>query len=123
MAALKPSVASYARISYARELLGRVASAEQAMALAASSGVGAREASPWTHAQLGLLYLGHGRPRRALRELQTALALDPDYYIALDGMAQVQSSLGHLHAAIRFEQKAVDRVPLPQQGGVLGDLY
>ena len=55
--------------------------------------------------------------------MQFALALDPDYYLALDGMAQVQASLGHLQSAIAFEHRAVDQVPLPQQVGFLGDLY
>jgi tetratricopeptide (TPR) repeat protein len=123
MASLKPSLASYARVSYARELLGHVAAAEQAMALAASAAVGAREASSWTHVQLGLLYLGHGKPKQALEQLQFAVTLDPDYYLALDGMAQVQAGLGHLQTAIAFERRAVDRVPLPQQVGFLGDLY
>jgi len=45
MAALKPSVASYARVSYARELLGHVTAAERAMQLASSAAVGAKEAS------------------------------------------------------------------------------
>jgi tetratricopeptide (TPR) repeat protein len=93
------------------------------MALAASAAVGEREASSWTRTQLGLLYLGHGRPRRALEQLQFALTLDPTYYVALDGMAQVQAALGHLRTAIAFEHRAVDRVPLPQQVGFLGDLY
>jgi tetratricopeptide (TPR) repeat protein len=123
MTSLKPSLASYARISYARELLGHDAAAERAMALAASAAVGEREASSWTHAQLGLLYLGHSKPRQALQQLRFALTLDPDYYLALDGMAQVQASLGHLQTAIAFEHRAVDRVPLPQQVGFLGDLY
>jgi tetratricopeptide (TPR) repeat protein len=123
MASLKPSVASYARVSYARELLGHAAAAERAMALAASAAVGEREASSWTRTQLGLLYLGHGRPRHAFEQLQFALTLDPTYYVALDGMAQVQAALGHLHTAIVFEHRAVDRVPLPQQVGFLGDLY
>lgn len=123
MAALKPSVASYARISYARELLGRPVGAEYAMQLAASAAVGEKEASSWTHVQLGLLYLGHARPGRALRELRVALALDPNYYIALDGMAQVQAALGHPRQAIGYARAAVDRVPLPAQVALLGDLY
>jgi tetratricopeptide (TPR) repeat protein len=123
MAALKPSVASYARVSYARELLGHAAAAERAMALAASAAVGEREASSWTHTQLGLLYLGHGQPQQALEQLQFALTLAPTYYVALDGMAQVQAGLGHPRTAIAFERRAVDRVPLPQQVGLLGDLY
>jgi tetratricopeptide (TPR) repeat protein len=73
--------------------------------------------------QLGLLYLGHSQPKRALTQMNEALAFDPTYYVALDGMAQVQASLGHLHVAIDFEHSAVDRVPLPAQVALLGDLY
>ena len=123
MAALKPDVASYSRVSYARELIGHIRAAERAMQLAASAAVGAQEASSWTHVQLGLLYLGHSMPKRALAQMNDALALDPTYYVALDGMAQVQASLGHLHVAIDFEHGAVDRVPLPAQVALLGDLY
>jgi tetratricopeptide (TPR) repeat protein len=123
MAALKPDVASYSRVAYARELIGHIRAAERAMQLAASAAVGAQEASSWTHVQLGLLYLGHSEPRRALAQMNDALALDPTYYVALDGMAQVQASLGHLHVAIEFEHGAVDRVPLPAQVALLGDLY
>ena len=123
MAAIKPDVASYARVSYARELRGDVTGAERAMELAGSSAVGEREPSSWTHVQLGLLYLGHSHPGLALRELRLALALDPSYYVALDGMAQVQASLGHLRTALAYERQAVDRVPLPAQVGLLGDLY
>jgi tetratricopeptide (TPR) repeat protein len=123
MAALKPDVASYSRVSYARELIGHVPAAERAMQLAASAAQGEREASAWTHVQLGLLYLGHSAPQRALTQMKDALQLDPGYYVALDGMGQVQASLGHLRLAIEFEQAAVDRVPLPQQVALLGDLY
>jgi tetratricopeptide (TPR) repeat protein len=123
MAALKPDVASYSRVSYARELIGHIRAAERAMQLAAFAAVGAQEASSWTHVQLGLLYLGHSQPKRALEQMNDALALDPTYYVALDGMAQVQASLGHLRLAIDLERSAVDRVPLPQQVALLGDLY
>jgi tetratricopeptide (TPR) repeat protein len=93
------------------------------MRLAASAAVGAQEASSWTHVQLGLLYLGHTQQRRALTEMNEALALDPGYYVAYDGMAQVLASFGRLRPAIDFEQRAVDRVPLPAQVALLGDLY
>jgi Tfp pilus assembly protein PilF len=93
------------------------------MTLATSAAVGEQEASSWTHTQLGLLYLGHAQPRKALVQLNAALMLDPTYYIALDGMAQVQAGLGHLRPALSYERRAVDEVPLPQQVGLLGDLY
>jgi tetratricopeptide (TPR) repeat protein len=123
MAAIKPSVASYARVSYARELLGDVSGAEQAMQLAVSSAVGEREASAWTHVQLGLLYLSTGRAGAAARQARTALALFPAYYVALDALAQAQAALGDLRGAIEHERAAVDLVPLPQQVALLGDLY
>ena len=123
MAALKPDVASYARVSYARELIGHVAASERAMRLAASAALGAKEASSWTHVQLGLLYLGHSAAKRALVEMQHALKIDPTYYVALDGMAQAQASLGRVRTALVYEQAAVDRVPLPAQVAFLGDLY
>jgi tetratricopeptide (TPR) repeat protein len=122
MATLKPSVASYARISYARELTGHVDAAKQAMALAASAAVGDKEAFAWTHVQLGLLELSVGRGRPALAQMRIALASFPGYPFALDGAAQAEAALGHLRAAARFEQQAVDRVPLPQYVGFLGDL-
>jgi len=123
MAAIKPSVASYARVSYARELIGHTAAAERAMELAASAAVGAKEASAWTRVQLGLLYLSTGRARSALVQMRDALFLYPGYYVALDGLAQAEAGLGRLHAAIADERAAVDRVPLPQYVSFLGDLY
>ena len=123
MAALKPSVSSYARVSYARELLGHTAAAVQAMQLAVSAAVGEREAGAWTRVQLGLLYLQTGRPKLAEAQMRQALALDPGYAFGLDGMAQAQAALGRRNSAIRYEQAAVDRIPLPQYVGLLGDLF
>ena len=123
MAGIKPGVASYARVSYARELLGRTAAAEQAMRLAIDSAIGEKEAGAWTRSQLGLLYLGTGRSKLAAATIHGALELFPDYYFALDAMAQAQASLGQLDAAIAYEQSAVARIPLPQYVAFLGDLY
>lgn len=122
MAALKPSVASYARVSYARELLGHPRAAERAMALAASAAVGEREAYAWTRVQLGLLYLSSGKARAGLHQMRIALASFPDYALALDGLAQAESALGHRRAAVAAERTAVARTPLPQYVGFLGDL-
>jgi tetratricopeptide (TPR) repeat protein len=122
MAAIKPSVASYARVSYARELLGRTRAAEQAMELAASAAVGEKEAYAWTRVQLGLLELTTGHPRAALLQMRAARQAFPGYAFALDGTAQADAALGRWRAAIGYEQAAVDRVPLPQYVSFLGDL-
>ena len=123
MAALKPGVSSYARVSYARELIGHTDAAVQAMQLAVSAAVGEREAGAWTRVQLGLLYLATGRPKLAEAELRRALHLFPGYAFGLDAMAQAQVALGRQAAAVRYERAAVARIPLPQYVGLLGDLY
>ncbi len=122
MTALKPSVASYARVSYARELLGDTAGAARAMELASSAAVGAHEASAWTRVQLGLLELSTGRARAAADDMRSALASFPGYAFALDGLAQAEAALGKLGRARSLEAQAVARVPLPQYVSLLGDL-
>jgi tetratricopeptide (TPR) repeat protein len=93
------------------------------MQLAVSASVGEREAGAWTRVQLGLLYLSTGRPKLAEIEMRQALELFPGYAFGLDGMAQTQVALGHVTTALRYEQEAVNRIPLPQYVGLLGDLY
>src|SRR5439155_23350959 len=85
MTALKPSLASYARVSYARELLGDPAGAGRAMELASSAAVGEREAYAWTRVQLGLLELSTGHADTAARNMRLALTSFPGYAFALDG--------------------------------------
>lgn len=123
MATLKPSLSSYARVSYARELLGDVDGAAEAMQLAVEAAVGQREALAWAHTQLGKLYWSHGRLGPARREYQAALTVRPGYVYAFDALAQVEAARGHLRRAISLEQRAAQAMPLPQFVGALGDLY
>ena len=123
MARLKPSVASYARISYARELLGRPQEAIQAMQLAVEAAADQPESTAWTHVQLGKLYWSIGRLTPAAQQYRMALMAFPGYVYALDALAQVQAARGHTRAAIVLENDAVNTMPLPQFVAVLGDLY
>jgi tetratricopeptide (TPR) repeat protein len=93
------------------------------MQLAAAAATGEREPWSWTHAQLALLDTATGTPLAGLHQARIALAIFPDYYFALDARAQAEAALGHLRAAIRDEQAAVNRIPLPQYVSFLGDLY
>jgi tetratricopeptide (TPR) repeat protein len=123
MARLKPSLAAYARVSYARELLGDWRGAVSAMRLALDAAVDEPEALAWTHVQLGKLYWARGRLGPAGREYRAALAVFPGYVHALDALAQVEAARGRLGPAIAIERRAVDTIPLPQLVGALGDLY
>jgi tetratricopeptide (TPR) repeat protein len=122
MASLKPSISSYARVSYARELLGDVHGAAEAMRLAIDAAVGQSEALAWSHTQLGKLLWSRGRVAAAEREYRSALAVRPGYVYAFDGLAQVEAARGRLRLAVAFERRAVESLPLPQFVAALGDL-
>jgi tetratricopeptide (TPR) repeat protein len=120
---LRPSLGSYARVSYARELLGRYPDAVRAMRLAIDAAAGEGEPLAWTHVQLGKLHFNHGRLAAATREYRTALDYFRSYPYALDALAQAVAAQGHLSRAIALERRAVEAVPLPQYVALLGDLY
>jgi tetratricopeptide (TPR) repeat protein len=119
----RPSLSSYARVSYGRELIGHTAAAIRAMRLAVDSATGAAEPTAWTHVQLGKLYWSHGRLADAEREYHLALTVFPGYPYGLDALAQVLAAKGNLRGAISVERRAVDAIPLPQYVSALGDLY
>ncbi len=123
MSKLRPSLASYARVSYGRELIGHTAAAIRAMKLAVDAATGAAEPAAWTHVQLGKLYWNHGRLAPAEREYRLALQVFPGYAYGLDALAQVLAAKGDLRQAIAVERRAVDAMPLPQYVAALGDLY
>ena len=109
----EPSVSSYARISYARELLGDRAGAIAAMPLALDAAGGQREtdgldARPARQARLV------GRPDRARRAARTAprCAAFPGYAYALDALALGRGGAGHApRARSRSSSEAVDAHP------------
>jgi tetratricopeptide (TPR) repeat protein len=123
MARLKPGVSSYARVAYARELLGDLDGARAALLLARDAAADEREPYAWTETQLGKLELSRGRPAAAFGHLRSALRSFPGYVYALDAQAQVEAAGGNLARAGALERRAVATIPLPQFVGFLGDLY
>ncbi len=118
---LRPSLASYARVSYFRELHGDLAGATQAMSLAVSAGGGVPENVAYIQTLFGDLQAMRGRIRAARRAYAAALAGVPGYVPALAGRAQVDGATGHLRAAIRSYEDIVRRRPLPQYVIALGE--
>ena len=123
LAQLKPSLAAYSRVSYARELLGRPDEAIAAMEQALDAATGEAEPTAWTRVQLGKLYWSTGRLGAAAAQYRAALAVFPGYVHALDALAQVEGARGRFGHAIALERRAVDQTPLPQFVGYLSDLY
>ncbi len=122
MVALRPSTASYARIAYARELLGDLDGAREAMQLAADAAAGQREPAAWANVELAKLDLRAGRHVRARRHLRTALALLPGYVFAAEQLARLEAVDRNLQRAVRLARNAAEAVPLPQFVALLADL-
>ena len=123
MAALKPGLSAYARVSHARELRGDRRGAVRAMELAVDAAGSQPEPLAWTRVQLGKLHVSRGRPAAAAREYRAAIAAFPGYAQALDALARVEAARGRVGRAIQLERDAVERSPLPDFVGYLGDLY
>jgi tetratricopeptide (TPR) repeat protein len=123
MASMKPDVSSYARIGHARYLLGDVPGAIDALKLAVDAAAGQGETEAWTHVQLSKVYFSVGRTSHAAAEARSALRAFPGYALGYDALAWAQFAQGRLQQAIRSEQSAVNRIPLPQYVSMLGDLY
>ena len=122
MAGLKPSLTSYARVSYARELLGRSRAAVAAMELAVRAGSANAENAAWTLVQLGNLHFDMGRLRPAERAYREALARLPGYVHARAGVARVEAARGRHDRAATLYRRVVDALPLPQYAIALADV-
>ncbi len=121
MVAIKPTLAGYARVAYARELTGRPRAAIEAMELALDA-AGPPEPTAWTLVELGKLHFGLGETAAAGRSFRAALFAFPGYAAALDGLARVEAANGRLRRAIKLQRRAVETVPLPHLVAQLGDL-
>jgi tetratricopeptide (TPR) repeat protein len=117
----KPNLASYARVSYFRELHGDLTGAAQAMRLAVDAGGAAPENVAYVQSLLGQLELTRGRVAAASHAYRLALYRFPAYVPALAGLARVDLARGHLALGIRRLRDVVSRLPLPEYVVALGD--
>ena len=113
---LRPTLASYARASYYRELNGDLRGAAQAMRLAVSAGGGSPENVAYVGALLGDLELASGHVGAAAGAYRQAVAAGAEsgaeYSPALAGLARVDIARGRLAAAARRLRAASDSLPL-----------
>jgi tetratricopeptide (TPR) repeat protein len=118
----RPSLASYARVSYARELRGDVDGAIRAMR-AAYEIAGSRGDAAWAAAHVAKLHFGSGSVAEAEAWFRRARAADPTSFDAEAGLALVAWAHGDLDRAVAGYEDLVARYPTPEHVAVLGDLY
>jgi tetratricopeptide (TPR) repeat protein len=118
----RPNLASYARASYARELLGDVTGAIEAMRLAFDA-AGSPADAAWAAQQLGELSWGIGDVREAAAWYERGIDLDPTFVSNLAGLAKVAWARGNPDLAIERYTEVVERYPAAEHLIALGDLY
>jgi tetratricopeptide (TPR) repeat protein len=119
----RPDLASYSRVSYARELHGDLAGAITAMQEAVEAGSPNAENTNWCRVQLGQLYWLKGDLAAAEQQYRQVLAYYPKYVYALGAMGQLRATQQDLPAAADYYRQATDLIPLPQFVSALGDVY
>jgi tetratricopeptide (TPR) repeat protein len=122
MASLRPSLASYARVAYARELTGDLRGAAAAMRLAFEAAGGEQEPTAWSLVEVAKLELLLGHADVAERDTREALRIFPGYPSASAELALVELAQGRLRHAIADARLTVDAVPTQQAVALLGAL-
>jgi tetratricopeptide (TPR) repeat protein len=122
MVSLRPNLASYARVAYARELTGDLEGALEAMRLAHEAAGGEPEPTAWSLVELSKLELTLGRRAQARRHARQALEIFPGYPTARYELARVEIASGRPHAATRAAREAAEAVPTTAAVGLLADL-
>ena len=122
MIAIRPDAASYARVSYARELQGDLRGALDLMRMAAEA-TSPRdvEALAWAHARLGELELGLGRADEAARQFRRAGALFPDYPAVAIALARIARTRGDAEEASAIARRQFEHAPSAELAEMIGD--
>lgn len=123
MQALKPSLESYSRASYLREIYGSYAGAIEAMKMAVTAGLPGSEPQCWAKNTLGHLYETTGQLKEAEIQYQQILAMRPSYAFALRGQAQIYKARKEYDKALVELEKAAKIMPEFSFHEEMADIY
>lgn len=111
MAAIRPDLRSYSRVSYLREIHGMVEPAIEAMEEAVKAGVPGSEQKAWARLTLGNLYRQYGWAEKAAIQYEMILAERPGYPFALEAMAEMELQQGRPEEAEKLLMQATEAIP------------
>lgn len=111
MQQLKPSLESYSRASYLREIYGNYPSSIEAMKLAVQAGLPGSEPQCWSKNMLGHLYETTGQLTEAEEQYAGILSMRPSYAFALAGQARIDKARKKYDKALATLEKAAKIMP------------
>ncbi len=106
MQEIKPSLESYSRASYLREIYGDNDGAIAAMKLAVTAGLQGSEPQSWSRNILGDLYFRSGKLADAEAAYTQNLAMRPSYAPSMAGLAKVETEKKHYARALALLDSA-----------------
>ena len=123
MQALKPSLESYSRASYLREIYGDYDGAIEAMKLAVQAGLPGSEPQCWSRNVLGDLYLNTGKLEAAKSTFEENLYLRPSYAPSMAGLAKVETKMKNYTKALTLLDSAYAIMPQTSFEEQQADVY
>ena len=111
MQALKPSLESYSRASYLREIYGDFEGSISAMKLAVEAGMPGSEPFCWSKKTLGHLYESTGELNKAQQQYDDILVVRPSYAFAYGGQARILKANKQYDKALEVLEKAAKIMP------------
>jgi tetratricopeptide (TPR) repeat protein len=116
-------LSSYARIARFAWLRSNTSGALSNLSVALSFSNSPSESLAWARVQKGELFFRTGRVGDAEREYAGALKIFPDYYLALDHMAELRAAQGQFDEAARTFEQLSERTKRPEYLQAVGDVY
>ncbi len=123
MQAIKPSLESYSRVSYLREIYGDYPGSIEAMKMAVQAGLPGSEPYCWSKKTLAHLYEKTEKWDDAEIQYQGILAIRPSYAFALEGLARVEKSRKNYLKALDLLKQASDIMPEFSFHEEMADIY
>ncbi len=123
MQVLKPSLESYSRASYLREIYGDYDGAIAAMKLAVQAGLPGSEPQSWSRNILGDLYFITNKLKEAEMTYRENLLLRPSYAPSMAGLAKVEAERKNYIRAISLIDSANAIMPSVSYDEQKADVY
>jgi len=123
---IEPALATHSRMANLQWLKGDAPAALRSYTEAIRAGETDAESPSdlaWCNVQQGEIFFRTGEFEKAEARYEAALKMLPEYYVALDHLAELRAAEKKYDEAIALYKKIIKRVPRPEFHQALGDIY